>query len=339
MMDTLKLAFLLMIVGVHLDAFSQGTKTYFAIVNAPYTFPGNGSSCERAEWRKESSPTDATIATNQNQICQIEKGFREEFSCKENHLLLNSAKYTDKGTYEFVCNEEEKALKLDVLYPVNEDTAEMDNITLRCYAASARDVTWLHNDAKVLHYKKGGTITPGKDYEGRVSLEKNCLTTGDHSLTITGVRKTDAGLYQCLLDDETTKGYPHTYLLHVKEKRSSPRDQTDSNCNEAQTLFFYKKTTIILGTLLGILTLVVVIYLLYCLTSKLLKDRSTSATTTYHVAKSDDDTTENGSELLCKMSPKNERQSMDSNPVQESNTTENKSSNTRPFFNLSERGL
>lgn len=97
------------------EAFSQGTKTYIVIVNTPYTFPGNGSSCERAEWRKESSSTYATIATYPNQICQIEKGFREEFSCKENHLLLNSTKYADSGPYEFVCNEEEKALILDVL--------------------------------------------------------------------------------------------------------------------------------------------------------------------------------------------------------------------------------
>ncbi|XP_048008515.1 uncharacterized protein LOC125243156 isoform X2 [Megalobrama amblycephala] len=314
MMDTLKLAFLLMIFGVHLDAFSRGIKTYFAIVNTPYTFPGNGSSCDRAEWRK-SSPTDTTIATYQNKICRIEKDFREEFSCKEKHLLLNSAKYADSGPYEFVCNGDKKPLILDVLYAVNVDTAEMDNITLSCHAANANDVTWLHKDEKVLHYKKDGTIIPGKGYEGRVSLEKNCLKTGDLSLTITGVCKTDAGLYQCFVNDETTKGDPQACLLHVKEKRSSPGNQTDSNCNEAQIPIIYKTATIILGTLLGFLILVAVIYLLYCLTSKLPKYQSTSATTTY------------------------ERQSVDSNPVQESNTTENKSSNTRPFFNLSERGL
>ncbi|ROK87122.1 hypothetical protein DPX16_10262 [Anabarilius grahami] len=319
---------------INQKAFSQGIKTYFAIVNTPYTFPGNGSSCERAEWRKKSSPTDATIATYQNKICLIEKGFRGEFSCnvKENHLLLNSAKYTDSGPYEFVCNGKKKALILDVLYAVNVHKAEMDNITLSCHAANANDVTWLYNDEKVLHYTKDGTIIPGKGYEGRVSLEKNCLKTGDLSLTITGVHKTDAGLYRCFVHDETTKGYPHTYLLHVNEKRSSPGDQTDSNCNEAHIF------GIIFGTLLVILIVEVVIYLLYCLTSKLLKDQSTSATTTYHVAKSADDTTDNGSEL-CNTSPKNERQSMDGHPVQVSDTTENKPSTTRPFFNPSERGL
>lgn len=119
-------------------------------------------------------------------------------------------------------------------------------------------------------------------------------------------------------------------MIHT-EKRSSPGDQTDSNGNEAQTLNFYKTTTIILGTLLGILILVVVIYLLYCLTSKLLKDRSTSATTTYRVEKNDDDTTENGRVLLCNTSPKNESQLKVNYPVQVSDTTENKLSTTRPF--------
>lgn len=94
----------------------------------------------------------------------------------------------------------------------------MHNITLDCYAANVNDVTWLHKDEIVLHYKKDGTIIPGKGYERRVSLEKNCLKTGNLSLTITEVRKTDAGLYLCLTDDETTKGYPHTYLLHVNGK-------------------------------------------------------------------------------------------------------------------------
>lgn len=240
------------------EAFSQGIKTYVAIVNTPYTFPGIGSSCERAEWRK-SSPTDATIATYKNKRCLIEKGFREEFSCKENHVLLNSAKYTDSGPYEFVCNGDKKALILDVLckyslylipikelhesisigtwsvtdfglkYPLtdalNVYTAEMDNFTLTCHAANARDVTWLYNDTKALHYIEDGTINPGKGYEERVSLEKNCLKIGDLSLTITGVCKKDAGLYRCFVNDETTKGYPQAYLLHVNGKTR----KSDSN--------------------------------------------------------------------------------------------------------------
>lgn len=95
----------------------------------------------------------------------------------------------------------------------------MDSITLACHADSANDVTWLHNGERVMHYKKDGSINPGKGYEGRVSLEKNCFKTGDFSLTITGVCKTDAGILRCFVDDGTAKGYPHAYALsHVNGK-------------------------------------------------------------------------------------------------------------------------
>lgn len=93
------------------------------------------------------------------------------------------------------------------------NAAEKDNITLTCHADSASDVTWLRNSERVMHYKKYGSINLGKAFEGRVSLEKNCFKTGNFSLTITGVRKTDAGIYRCFVDDETTKGYPHAYVL------------------------------------------------------------------------------------------------------------------------------
>ncbi|KAK7147879.1 hypothetical protein R3I94_010416 [Phoxinus phoxinus] len=308
MMYTLQLAVIFM-VGKLNEAFSQAVKSDFVLLKAPYTFPGNASLCETAEWRK-SFPI-VFIAKYQNPIFRIEEGFREEFTWKENHLLLNSAKYTDRGRYEFVCNGVEKSLKLDVLYAINKHAAEMDNITLDCHADNANDVTWLHNNERVLQYKKDGSINPGKGYEGRVSLEKNCFKTGDFSLTITGVRKTDAGIYRCFVDDGTTKGDPHTYdLSHVNEKRSSPGNQTDSNFNEAQSLIIYKCLTIVFVIITCILMLVIVIPKLNC--------QSTSPTATYHVPMS------NG----VLLSPS---QSMVNHPVQESDTTENKPSNTTPF--------
>ncbi|KAK7157250.1 hypothetical protein R3I93_008657 [Phoxinus phoxinus] len=301
MMYTLQLAVIFMV-----EAFSQAVIYDFILLEAPYTFPGNASLCETAEWRK-SFPTKATIATYQNQIFWTE----EEFTWKENHLLLNSARYTDQGRYVFVCKGDEKTLKLDVLYALNVHVAEMDNITLKCLRRNANDVTWLHNNERVLQYKKDGSINPGKGYEGRVSLEKNCFKTGDISLTITGVRKTDAGIYRCFVDDETTEGYPHTYdLSHVNEKRSSPGNQTDSNFNEAQSLIIYKCLTIVFVIITCILMLVIVIPKLNC--------QSTSPTATYHVPMS------NG----VLLSPS---QSMVNHPVQESDTTENKPSNTTPF--------
>lgn len=252
-------------------------------------------------------------------------------------------------------------LKYSLIDALNVHAAEMDNITLDCHVGNANDVTWLHDNQRVLHYKKDGSINPGKGYEGRVSLEKNCFKTGDFSLTITGVRKTDAGIYRCFVDDEMTEGYPHTYYLshvngktgkgdsnlifnlhhmvnnnlvnfapdfHSKKaicslihtaKRSSPEDQTDSNCNEEQTLLIYKCLTIIFVIISIILLLVIVIPKLNC--------QSTSATAIYHVPKSD----ENDYELSNTTSPKNDSQSMVNHPVQESDTTENKPSNTKPF--------
>lgn len=315
MMYTLQLA----VIITSLVAFFKGIKSDSVLLKTPYTFPGNASICERAEWSK-SLPTKAAIATYQNQIFRIEEGFRGEFTWKGNHLLLNSAKYTDQGLYVFVCNRVKNPLKLDVLYALNVHAAEMDNITLDCHVGNANDVTWLHDNQRVLHYKKDGSINPGKGYEGRVSLEKNCFKTGDFSLTITGVRKTDAGIYRCFVDDEMTEGYPHTYYLsHVNAKRSSPEDQTDSNCNEEQTLLIYKCLTIIFVIISIILLLVIVIPKLNC--------QSTSATAIYHVPKSD----ENDYELSNTTSPKNDSQSMVNHPVQESDTTENKPSNTKPF--------
>lgn len=109
-------------------------------------------------------------------------------------------------------------LKYSFIDATNVHMAGMDKITLKCFAANANDVTWLHNYDRVLHHKKEGSVNPGTGYEGRVSLEKNCFKTGDLSLTITEVRKTDDGLYRCFVDDETTKGYPHAHRLHVNGK-------------------------------------------------------------------------------------------------------------------------
>ncbi|XP_067305366.1 uncharacterized protein [Pseudorasbora parva] len=313
MMNALKLALLVSLV----EASSHGIKSDFVLVKTQYTFPGNASSCERAEWRKI-SPTYATIATYQNQKCTTKKVVN--FTCKENHLVLNSAKKTDLGIYEFICDGDKKTLRLDVLYALNVEAAAMDNITLECYADNANGVTWLHKNDRVLSYKKDGSINIGKGYEERVSLEPKCLKTGDYSLTITGFLKTDAGIYRCFLDDETTKGDPHAH--HVNEKRSSQGNQSDSKCNEAQTLL------IALGIISAVLLLVVVVllYKLRCTNTKSLKGQSTPDTVTYRVQKSDDDTTVN-SVLLADT----ESQLMVSHPVQESDTTGNKLSNTRPF--------
>ncbi|XP_016342354.1 uncharacterized protein LOC107688999 isoform X2 [Sinocyclocheilus anshuiensis] len=323
MKATLNLILASTFMGVFYEAtFCQNIPSGFTLINRPYTFPGNASGCEHTEWRKR-PPTDATIATYRNHKCMTEKGFEEEFTCKDHHLLLKSAKYTDQGPYEFICNGVKTSVQLDVLYALNVSVEETDSITLNCYAHNTKDVTWLHNNKRVLHYKLDGSVNPGKGYEGRASLEKNGFKTGDFSLTIPNVSKADAGIYRCFVDDETAKGNPHAYLLHVNEKRSSPGDQTHPNCNEA-TLVIYKTSTIVLGLILGL----IVVSAIYWITIKLHNRQSTPVTAT--LQKSEENTTENKCLLMsdiCTTSSANERQ-----PVQESDATENKHSNTKPIF-------
>ncbi len=84
------------------------------LLNQAYTFPGNASGCHHAEWRKR-PPIDTTITTYKNHVCTTGKGFKEDLICKDKHLLLKSAKYTDQGPYEFLCDGDNTAVNLDVL--------------------------------------------------------------------------------------------------------------------------------------------------------------------------------------------------------------------------------
>ncbi len=109
---------------------------------------------------------------------------------------------------------------------INVTVVELGNITLQCYAdtqSGVSDVTWLHNDQTALHYTVNGATNTGNGSEDRVSLTDDGFRDGDVSLTITDVQKRDAGLYRCFVHDETAKGYPHAYMLHVNGKTSSFR--------------------------------------------------------------------------------------------------------------------
>ncbi|XP_059363267.1 uncharacterized protein LOC132102687 isoform X2 [Carassius carassius] len=306
--------------GVFFKAVCENIPSGFTLINRPYTFPGNASGCHHAEWRKR-PPVDATIATYTDNKCMTEEGFEEEFTCKEQHLLLKAAKYTDQGHYEFICNRATTPTQLDVLYALKLSVEETDNITFTCYSHNAEDVTWLRNKERVLHYTMDGSVNPGKGYEGRASLEKTCFKTGDFSLTISNVGQADAGIYRCFVDDETIKGYPHAYELQVNEKRSSPGDQTHPNCNQA-TLVIYKTFAVVLG-------LILVVSAIYWIIIKLHNRRSTSAPAPQN---SEENTTENDRMLMSDIRstpPTEERQ-----PVQESDYTENKPSGTQPIFEI-----
>ncbi|XP_052454685.1 uncharacterized protein LOC128014938 [Carassius gibelio] len=158
---------------------------------------------------------------------------------KNNSLFLKSAKYNDLGQY--VCSRDgiDKHVNLEVVVPINVTSVELENVTLPCYAdtqSDVRDVTWLHNEQKALHYTTDRGSIPGLGYEERVSLTEDGFRDGDVSLTITGVHQTDAGLYRCFVRDETAKGYPHAYMLHVIKKLiRAEGNQTEGSNKEKRT--------------------------------------------------------------------------------------------------------
>ncbi|XP_016325512.1 uncharacterized protein LOC107675627 [Sinocyclocheilus anshuiensis] len=158
---------------------------------------------------------------------------------KNYSLFLKSAKYNDLGQYECSCDGLIKQVNLEVVVPINVTAVELGNVTLPCYAdtqSDVRDGTWLHNEQNALHYTTNGATNPGLGYEDRVSLTEDRFRDSDVSLTITEVQQTDAGLYRCFVRDETAKGYPHAYMLHVIEKLTKAGgNQTEDSNNEKRT--------------------------------------------------------------------------------------------------------
>ncbi|KTF75761.1 hypothetical protein cypCar_00042538 [Cyprinus carpio] len=158
---------------------------------------------------------------------------------ENNSLFLKSAKYNDLGQYVCSCDGIDKHVNLEVVVPINVTVVELRNVTLPCYAdtqSGVSDVTWLHNEKKALYYTTKGAPIPGLGYEERVSLTEDGDRDGDVSLTITGVQQTDAGLYRCFVRDETAKGYPHAYMLHVIEKLTKAGgNQTEDINNEKRS--------------------------------------------------------------------------------------------------------
>ncbi|KAL1273554.1 hypothetical protein QQF64_026368 [Cirrhinus molitorella] len=198
--------------------FLTGVSSVSVVLNHPTSLPCGCK--EKVVWSK-TVPIEATVAECQKKNCVIMERFKERFTVmhEENYsLFLKSAKYNDLGQYMCSCDGFVRQVKLEVVVPVNMTAVELGNITFPCYADTqrdVRDVMWLHNEQKVLHYTVNGATKPGYVYEGRVSLPDDGFRDGDVSLTITGVQRTDAGLYRCFLHDETIEGYPHAYMLHV----------------------------------------------------------------------------------------------------------------------------
>lgn len=95
---------------------------------------------------------------------------------------------------------------------------ELENITLLCFAKDAKDVTWFHNDARILQSKINGSTAIDKVFQNRVSLKEGAFKDGNLSLTLLDVSGKDVGLYLCRVNDETAEGYPYAHMLHVNGK-------------------------------------------------------------------------------------------------------------------------
>ncbi|XP_016395670.1 uncharacterized protein LOC107729602, partial [Sinocyclocheilus rhinocerous] len=201
-----------------LALFLTGVSSVYVVLNHPTSLPC--SSGENVVWHK-TFPIEATVAECQKEKCIIKERFKERFTVmheKNYSLFLKSAKYNDLGQYECSCDGLIKQVNLEVVVPINVTAVELGNVTLPCYAdtqSDVRDGTWLHNEQNALHYTTNRATNPGLGYEDRVSLTEDGFRDGDLSLTITEVQQTDAGLYRCFVRDETAKGYPHAYMLHV----------------------------------------------------------------------------------------------------------------------------
>lgn len=241
-----------------------------AVIDQFVVLPCDLSGCATVQW-SQVNHIQTTIAGCHNHRCSVEESFKDRFKfIKENFsLLLISAKYNDQGTYRCTCGNNENYVKLEVIVPVNVSAEEFANITLPCYAGTltnVNDVTWLHNKIKVLHYFKNGSMSFGKGYEGRVSLTRDGFRYGDLSLTFTKVQKRDAGLYRCFVNDETTKGDPHSYMLHVNGKMGDPDvplTNPGGNQNSEVNSLLIEVFIIITFLLIAIIVIVILSVLLY----------------------------------------------------------------------------
>lgn len=300
--------------------FSQSVSV---LVNQRATLFRNASSCENAELIK-SYPTKATIATCNKHLCAPEEDFQEkiDFEDTSNNLVFKLAKYNDWGTYEFICNGKKHFVRLDVLVAENKTARPSSNITLKCFAKNAKDVTWICDGKRVLHCKKNESPSFGEGFESRVSLNEGCFEDGDCSLTLTAVSKTDSGLYRCFADDESTEGSPHAHVVYVNEDPSSPEgNHTENNVWRSVAITFILISLVLAGA-----------FYIVCKRYRALSKAANQSTSSAS-SQSENEPSENHPMLESITTQHDDSQStqITTQPVQESDNNP-KSSSTVPFY-------
>ncbi|XP_053335543.1 uncharacterized protein LOC128508300 [Clarias gariepinus] len=211
---------------------SQAFITREIIVTEPVTFPCTCSgNCPVVQWMRF-IPSEVVIA--KISTCQSEQHCQKRFAVSGDtnrgdfSLTIGSVFYNDIGSYRCTCNGTSVTeVKLKILVPTVVKAFKGENVTLPCYGDTrndVKDVKWKKAGQKVLLYSTANrSVTTS---EPRFSLSEDFLH-GDLSLHISSVHQCDAGLYQCLIHDESQEGEPKAVLLEVEGRQ--PSTGTSSN--------------------------------------------------------------------------------------------------------------
>lgn len=70
----------------------------------------------------------------------------------------------------------------------------------------------------LLYTHENRSVTTEEATAGRFMMSVEGFLDGDLSLNISSVHQSDAGIYQCLINDETQEGEPRAVLLKVVGK-------------------------------------------------------------------------------------------------------------------------
>ncbi|XP_060795229.1 uncharacterized protein LOC132897946 isoform X1 [Neoarius graeffei] len=230
------------------------------IVNDPVTFPCTCSgNCPAVQWTRF-IPSEAVIA--ESRMCHSEQ-YYERFSVSGNasrgnfSLTISSVAYNDAGSYRCSCNRNPVTeVKLKVIVPTVIKAFERENVTLPCYGNTqdnVTDVTWKKDGQKVLVYTPANrSVTTTEASERRLMMSIKGFLDGCLSLHISSVHLSDAGLYQCLLHDESQDRDPKGVLLKVEGRQQL----STTNSNEVSVLCVFLGF-IIFVSIIGLIVYVV----------------------------------------------------------------------------------
>ncbi|TRY53788.1 hypothetical protein DNTS_002700 [Danionella cerebrum] len=154
-----------------LPAMCAFNYSHTVFLKEPFSFPCDSSKCNKAELKIGDS--NHVIARYSNALWTIERDFTQDFKVRDNKLLLKAAQYKDNGRYECVCDQEKNQIVLQVLYALNIQVTEGENITLPCHGIIADKTDsggyqcYINSETKegyphsyFLHYKDKDVKTP-----------------------------------------------------------------------------------------------------------------------------------------------------------------------------------